>query len=100
MKITRLELATVDLPARQVFKWRGGTASTQKVIVQLHTDDGLVGLGEADPIPSDWGHDADTFHIAIHRFIEPALIGANPFDVEGIWARLAETLSFWHLSQS
>lgn len=100
MQITRLELTTVDLPARQVFKWRGGTASTQKVIVQLHTDDGLVGLGEADPIPSDWGHDADTFHIAIHRFIEPALIGANPFDIEGIWARLAETLSFWHLSQS
>lgn len=100
MKITGLELYTVALPARQVFHWRGGTASSQKVIVKLNTDDGLVGLGEADPIPSDWGHDADTMHIAIKRFIEPALIGMNPFDIEGIWSKLAETLAFWHLSTS
>lgn len=100
MKITHLELRTVALPQRQVFRWRGGTSSNQKVIVEVHTDEGLIGIGEADPVPSDWGHDADTFHIAIHRFIEPALVGANPFDIEEIWGRLAGTLSFWHLSQS
>ncbi len=100
MKITGLELHTVALPARQVFHWRGGTASSQKVILKLKTDDSLVGLGEADPIPSDWGHDADTMHIAIKRFIEPALIGMNPFDVEGIWHKLAETLAYWHLPTS
>ena len=100
MKITGLELHTVALPARQVFHWRGGTASSEKVIIKIKTDDGLVGLGEADPIPSDWGHDADTMHIAIKRFIAPALIGANPFNIEGIWSKLAETLAFWHLSTS
>lgn len=100
MKITGLELHTVVLPARQVFKWRGGVASGEKLIVKLLTDDGRVGLGEAAPIPSDWGHDADVFHLTIRRVLEPVLVGSDPFDVEGILDRLAERLAYWHLSES
>ena len=59
--ITHLEAIPVALPVRRVWKWRGlGGDLGRWVIVRLHADDGLVGLGEATPLP-DWGGDFNRY---------------------------------------
>lgn len=100
MIITGVEITTVALPEHRVFRYRGGTIANKRVIVKLHTDSGLKGIGEATPIPTDWGHDYETIHLSIRRFIEPALLGMNPFHVEDIWQRLAGIVSIDQITQS
>ena len=55
------------------------------VFVQVETDDGIVGLGEA----SQSGDDA-TLAFLIRRSLRPRLLGRDPASVEAIWSELAQ----------
>ena len=49
------------------------------VIVKIHTDKGIIGMGDA-PIDSVEKH--ETIKFVIDRYMAPNLIGRNPFDIE------------------
>lgn len=52
MKVNRLAWTTYRIPFRQPFVTaHGAQAERRGVVFQLHTDTGLVGLGEAAPVP-------------------------------------------------
>ena len=58
MKITRIEAVPVSIPLRRTFNIASGEIpSGRNVIILVHTDGGIKGLGEASPIAST---DADT----------------------------------------
>ena len=94
MKITRIETIPIRLPTRRVHQWAGLTTPIGVyVIVKLHTDQGLVGLGEA-PVLKDWGGDhgkyfgetpQTTAHI-INDILAPALKDQDPARFEVIHA--------------
>ena len=47
MKITRIETIPIRLPTRRVHQWASLTTPIGVyVIIKLHTDEGLIGLGE------------------------------------------------------
>ena len=62
MKITALE--TVQVPDRRNLLW-----------VRLHTDEGLIGLGESF-------RGADTVAAYLHDQVAPYLLGADPLAIE------------------
>jgi muconate cycloisomerase len=86
MKITEIETIPIRLPTRRVHQWASLTTPIGVyVIIKLHTEDGLVGLGEA-PVLKDWGGDygkyfgetpQTTMHI-INDIFSPALKGQDP----------------------
>ena len=76
MKITQLEILPTQLGAR-VF-----------VYVRLHTDEGLVGLGE----PACSGKEQAL--VGALRELETYLIGADPFQIEKLWS-LMYRHAFW-----
>jgi len=49
------------------------------VLVKIHTDSGVVGMGEA---PTDRVETLETVKLTIDRYMTPNLIGLNPFDIE------------------
>jgi len=58
MKILSIEAAVFQLPRRRNFKWAGLNGELGRfVLVQVRTEDGLTGYGEATALP-DWGGDA------------------------------------------
>jgi L-alanine-DL-glutamate epimerase-like enolase superfamily enzyme len=68
MKITRIDTIRVaEFPA---LLW-----------VQLHTDDGLVGLGETYYVPG-------AVAAVIHDVAAPHLLASSPFDIERLWHAL------------
>ena len=78
MKITGLSVTPVNIPLEKPMWWTGGHyPGTSKVIIEIETDQGLVGLGEAPSI--------DVLK-TIERMGE-ALIGANPLDVAACESR-------------
>ncbi len=55
--------------------------------VRVHTDSGLVGLGETvDKIPGSRG--------ALHGTLAPLLLGRDPLDIEHIWQDLADIILY------
>ena len=49
------------------------------VFVKIHTDKGIIGMGEA---PTDRVETLETVKFTIDRYMTPNLIGLNPFDIE------------------
>lgn len=57
------------------------------LIVRVHTDTGLIGVGETvDKIPGALG--------ALHGTIAPLLLGQNPLDIEGNWRFVFDNLMY------
>ena len=53
MKITALELFHISIPFAKPYKLSrvyGTRYDAEAVILKVHTDEGIVGLGEADPL--------------------------------------------------
>ncbi len=94
MKITKIETIPIRLPTRRVHQWASLTTPIGVyVIIKLHTDEGLIGLGEA-PVLKDWGGDhgkyfgetpQTTMHI-INDILAPAVSGQDPGRFESIHA--------------
>ncbi|MBC2705246.1 mandelate racemase/muconate lactonizing enzyme family protein [Desulfobacula sp.] len=75
MKITAIRATPVNIPLEVPFYWSVGLyPGTSKVIIEIETDEGIIGLGEA---PS-W----DCAHV-INKDIGPRLIGHDPLDIIG-----------------
>ena len=86
MKITAIEALPFRLPPRRDFKWAGLKVELGGfVMVRVRTDDGVVGYGEATPLP-DWGGDFGrhagetqaTVTAMVNDVLGPALIGCDP----------------------
>ena len=86
MKITRIETIPVRVPIKAQLAIKsglGGTHATSPfLIVKVHTDEGLVGLGEASCTPRWSGEDQFTAQHIIKAYFEPALIGEDPTHIE------------------
>jgi L-alanine-DL-glutamate epimerase-like enolase superfamily enzyme len=95
MKITRIEAIPFRLPPRRDFKWAGLKVDLGGfVLVRVETEGGVVGYGEATPLP-DWGgnfgrHGGETLQTVrtmVEDVLGPVLIGHDATAVTA--ARLA-----------
>jgi muconate cycloisomerase len=91
-KIVDVDARIVDLPIRRRHRLGIAVMTTQStVIVRVHTDDGLVGLGEA-VVPGggpQWGGESvETMKAVIDRYLTPALTAAPVEGVNDLRARL------------
>ncbi|HUA03240.1 MAG TPA: mandelate racemase/muconate lactonizing enzyme family protein [Solirubrobacteraceae bacterium] len=90
MRITRLQATPVAVPFRAEELWAfGGRRGMISVLLELHTDEGLVGLGEASAYPS-----VDVV-LAVLRSVESLVVGEDPFEIERIMKRI-QIVGTWH----
>ena len=91
MQITQLEAIPVRVPLKpgMVTKTAHGDHHTSDyVIVKVHTDDGIVGLGEAT-VSALWsGETSKSCVAALDDLIGPALIGADPTQITALRKRM------------
>jgi glucarate dehydratase len=75
MKITAIRATPVNIPLEAPYLWSyGSLAGFSKTIVEVTTDDGIVGLGEG-PSPANAA--------TIETVFAPRLIGRDPIDIAG-----------------
>lgn len=86
MKITRIETIPICVPLKPEFairSGRGGAHVTSPfLLVKVHTDAGITGIGEASCTPRWSGEDQFTGAHLIHTYLEPLLAGENPLEIE------------------
>src|SRR5215207_11504449 len=84
MKITRIEPIPVAVPLKKGLSAKtahGEHATSLFVLIRVHTDSGLVGLGEAT-ISALWSGETQAGTVAaINDYITPQLIGKDPRDL-------------------
>ena len=75
MKISRIKVTAVNVPFVAPIRWSGGANEDwTRLIVEMETDEGLVGLGET--------LGGTVTKALIDTEIAPMFLGENPFDIE------------------
>jgi len=102
MKITRLEVIPLHLPVKRVLVESGGTFSWfDHVIVKVHADNGVYGLGEVEAYPSfeRLGVETQDGIVSVLRdHLAPLLEGESPFNLNAIWKKMDHAMvGFWRV---
>jgi muconate cycloisomerase len=91
VQIRAIEKIPVRVPIRPEFRIRGSLGShfeSPFLILRIQTDEGITGIGEVSCTPVWSGEDSVTAAHIISSFLEPALIGEDPRNIE----RLAQKM--------
>jgi L-alanine-DL-glutamate epimerase-like enolase superfamily enzyme len=81
MKITRIDTIPINVPIhadKVTVGARGTHATSPFLIVQVHTDEGITGLGEVSCTPGWSGEDQVSATHFIRTLLAPALVGKYP----------------------
>ncbi|MBW1862560.1 MAG: mandelate racemase/muconate lactonizing enzyme family protein, partial [Deltaproteobacteria bacterium] len=94
MKITKVEAIELRLPESEIYDKASG--SQDALIVKIHTDEGIVGIGEIDSCPrvAKAAIDAPFSH-SITSGLGRILIGMNPLDVRVINEKLYQATFYY-----
>ena len=78
MKITDIRLGMLRVPLKTPFKTALRTVeAVEDIVVEIHTDTGHIGYGEAPPTPPITGDTHGSIVEAIRRHIAPRLLGED-----------------------
>ncbi|GGJ27623.1 mandelate racemase/muconate lactonizing enzyme family protein [Streptomyces brasiliensis] len=90
MRITAIRATPVAVPYRTIETWAFGRRSGMvSVLVELETDEGLVGLGECATYPSTG------IVLSVLDSLKGLVVGADPFRVERLVQRI-DVVGTWH----
>jgi D-galactarolactone cycloisomerase len=82
MRITRIEGHPLTFPQQPAWGYaKGWVDSAPALLIEVHTDEGIVGWGEG------YGPPAATLAM-IRSLCEPVVLGADPMRSEEVWSRL------------
>src|SRR5579872_1597542 len=96
MKITTIDCIPVRVPIRPevAIRAKGGSHSVSPfLLVRVHTDEGVYGLGEVSCTPRWSGEDQVTAAHFIRSILGPALSGEDPRNIERLTAKMRGALS-------
>ncbi len=90
MKITAVHTKMIKIPFYKGEKWSGGTRySAPSLIVQIETDEGLIGIGESV------GPTIPVIQTVVDKEFAPFVIGRDPMELESILHQLEEYSVNW-----
>jgi L-alanine-DL-glutamate epimerase-like enolase superfamily enzyme len=91
MKITKVRAAAHEVH-NIITGWKislGSKDNHELIFVRMDTDQGVFGIGVASPGATFISGDTQTHHLElINNVLGPAIIGADPFDLEAIMHKL------------
>jgi len=95
IRITHLELNWITVPFAKPYalsKRYGTLSSAQAVIVKVHTNQGLVGLGEADPMNPFTEETPATVCAVMRDHIAPVILGRDPTQIGALEMAMDEKI--------
>ena len=91
MRIVAIEAAIVSAEVAKPYVTameKQGMTTTRCVVVQVRTDNGLVGLGEADPLVGFTAEGPESVMATIRHYIGPAVLGMDPANIAALHQRM------------
>ena len=103
MKISHIETIPVRVPLRpdlMIRSSRGTHSVSPFLLVKIHTDSGISGLGEVSCTPRWSGEDQFTAQHFIRTILGPILIGEDPSPIEALSVKLERSLARNYFTKS
>ena len=103
MKITKIDIETLAVPLKHPYhlsKEYGIFATATPVVVRIHTDEGVTGVGECDPWPLFTGDSDAVSALILQKHLAPMLIGKDPRNINEIHRIMDATIRNQHLTKS
>jgi muconate cycloisomerase len=103
MRIVRIETIPVSVPLhpeRLLVLATGTHARSPFLIVRVHTDEGLVGLGEVSCTPRWSGEDSITAAHVVSTHLAPGLLGEDPTEVERLGQLIEDAIVGHHFTKA
>ena len=91
MRITRIETRIVEIPVENPYVYsHGALKAFGNVLVWVHTDEGIVGIGEASFVPGGGVSEEtpESTKPTIDRYLSPAVVGEDPFAIERLHRKM------------
>ena len=91
MKIARLETRIVEIPVKSPYVFSHGVLKAfSNILVWIHTDEGVVGVGESSFVPGGGVSEEtpESTKPMIDHHLAPVVIGEDPFDIERIHRKM------------
>ncbi|UCH26947.1 MAG: hypothetical protein JSV66_04715 [Trueperaceae bacterium] len=93
MKITALRARVINIPRASTLTTSYGSEDAAKtVLVELETDEGIKGIGQASVDAPFYGESAEGMIANIRAHLAPAVIGENPLDITRLNQKLRAAL--------
>jgi muconate cycloisomerase len=97
MNITRIETIPVRVPIKPELAIRSGRGGSHTVspflLVRIHTDEGITGIGEASCTPRWSGEDQVTAAHFINEYFAPLLLGETVDDVDRLYSKVRSAVA-------
>lgn len=96
MKIREIETIPVHVPIhpqRAIRSGRGVHTESPFLLVKIHTDEGIVGLGEVSCTPIWSGEDQVTAAHFIAHYFTPLLVGQDPTNINTLLPRINKCIA-------
>src|SRR5688572_17358705 len=88
MKVTKINATPLAVPFQETHvTWTGSYSAKSTLLIEVFTDEGIVGLGEAPNSPTP-----EMVQIIVHE-IEDAIVGHDPFLINAFHQRALSTQS-------
>ncbi|HVT29466.1 MAG TPA: mandelate racemase/muconate lactonizing enzyme family protein, partial [Lacipirellulaceae bacterium] len=104
MKITRIETIPIRVPIKPELVIRGGRGLFHSVspflLVKIHTDDGIIGVGEASCTPRWSGEDQVTAAHFVNAYFAPLLVGEEVDEVSRLNTKFAAAVAGNYFTKS
>jgi muconate cycloisomerase len=96
-RIATVETFLVRYPVIGKFKFfkssRNRPTTRDTVLVKITDDGGRIGWGQSVPSPT-WSYETpETVRTTIDRYLGPALVGCDAFDMDAIWRVMNQTIA-------
>lgn len=89
MKITEIEIFPVSVPTIMPYAVSSGTlTAANSIVIKLHTDNGLYGIGDTSPSPLFSEETPQSVISTLKDILAPAIKGMNPLAVEMVHQRM------------
>lgn len=92
-RIVSVTAIPYEIPYAKPLHFASGSIDiADNVLVQVTTEDGVVGIAEAPPRPYTYGETQESIVTAIDKLFAPAVVGLTPFDREQARERVERTV--------
>jgi len=91
VKIARLETRIVTIPVKSPYVFSHGVLNAfSNVLVWIHTDEGILGIGESSFVPGGGVSEEapESTKPMIDNYLAPVVIGEDPFDIDRIHQKM------------
>jgi len=84
VRIQGIEVMHIKVPLKKIYKLSkvvGTVEYTEPIIIRLHTDKGIVGIGETDSLAPFTEETPETVKSVLENYLKPKIIGMNPMNI-------------------